>query len=55
MQVAGQAFGLDAEQALVMRDAFFEGTQRLVVFQVADMVADEGIVLANQARSAIVI
>ena len=45
VQVAGEDFGLDAEQALEMGNPFFEGVQGLVVFHVADVVAEEGVVL----------
>ncbi len=50
VQVAGNSLGLNAEQALEMADAFFEGAQGFIIFQIADMVAEKGIVLAGQAE-----
>ena len=47
VEVAGQGLDLDAEQALEVLDPALEGAQRLVVLQVADVMADEGVVAAR--------
>ncbi len=50
VEIAGQDLRLDVEQALVMLDPCLEGPEGFVVFHVADVVADKGILLAGQAE-----
>ncbi len=50
MQVVGQQLGLDAEELLDMGDPVPKGLQGLVIFQVADVMAEEGVVLTGEAK-----
>ena len=50
MQVVRDDFRLQIEQPLEMFAAFLERTQRLQVFQIADVMADEHVVFARQAE-----
>src|SRR5512139_2024045 len=50
MQIEGNDFRPDAEQALEVRDAGLERAQGLVVFHVADMMAEKGVMLAREAE-----
>ena len=50
VQVVGDRLGLDVEQALEVLDPFAERGQRLQVFQVADVVADERLPPLDRGR-----
>ena len=52
VQVVGDDFGLKMKEPLVLLDALFEGAQRFQVFQIADVVADEGVAPAREAEGA---
>src|SRR5882757_11190726 len=51
VEIMGDHGGLDGEEIFEMCNAIHERLQRLVVFQVADMVAHEGMALFTQAKS----
>src|SRR5258705_8724265 len=51
MKVISHNGGFDIKQPLEVLDAFRVGTQGFQVFQIANMVTDEGIVIAGKAES----
>ena len=51
MQVAGDNFRLDAEKPFIELNGMFKMLQRFFIFHIADMLADEGVVVTGQAES----
>src|SRR5436853_2939919 len=50
MQIVSDHIRVEIEEMLEMRDALLVRTQRFEVFQVADVMTDEGIVFPSQAE-----
>ena len=51
MQIVGNAFGGSLEEVLRLFERFFEELHGLVVFEVADMLAQDGVSVTGQAES----
>ncbi len=50
MQIVRNDLRLKIEKIFVMLDAFRKRTQRFEIFEIADVMADEGVIVARQAK-----
>ena len=50
MQIGGDQLGLNPEDLLVMIDSFGVSCKRFLIFEITDMVTEEGVVLALKRK-----